>query len=364
MTLSFSALSTFSTKPRIGLAAGLLIAALLQVCSAGLDPYSTQVMIFAAINVILAVSLNLVMGETGQFSLCHAAFMAVGAYTSALITGKALPSILPHFQWTGSSWASQISFLPVLLCAGLTAALAGLIVGGPSLRLRGDYLAMVTLGFGEIIRVLLQNSDQTSSLLALLKAPLWIIDSVASIGGSRGMSGILPATNLFWAIGLAVVTLYTMMALVRSTYGKGFHAVRDDEIAAAAMGIDTTRFKITAFVIGAFFAGIAGSLYAHAVEFISPEGFNFLRSFEIIVMVILGGMGRPVGVAVAAILVTLLNEWLRDLSGYRMVVYALIIILFMILRPGERLALWWRQLVSRLSSLTGGSAGTKPEIPS
>jgi branched-chain amino acid transport system permease protein len=344
VTLSFSALSTFSTKPRIGLAAGLLIAALLQVCSAGLDPYSTQVMIFAAINVILAVSLNLVMGETGQFSLCHAAFMAVGAYTSALITGKALPSILPHFQWTGSSWASQISFLPVLLCAGLAAALAGLIVGGPSLRLRGDYLAMVTLGFGEIIRVLLQNTN--------------------AVGGARGMEGILPVTNLFWAVGGAVVTLYTMMALVRSTYGKGFHAVRDDEIAAAAMGIDTTRFKITAFVIGAFFAGIAGSLYAHAVEFISPEGFNFLRSFEIIVMVILGGMGRPVGVAVAAILVTLLNEWLRDLSGYRMVVYALIIILFMILRPGERLAPWWRQLVIRLPSLTRGSAGTKPEIPS
>ncbi len=344
MTLSFSALSAFSTKPRLGLAAGLLIAALLQVCSAGLDPYTTQVMIFAAINVILAVSLNLVMGETGQFSLCHAAFMAVGAYTSAMITGKALPSILPHFQWTGSSWASQISFLPVLLCAGLTAALAGLIVGGPSLRLRGDYLAMVTLGFGEIIRVLLQNTNV--------------------VGGARGMEGILPVTNLFWAVGGAVVTLYTMMALVRSTYGKGFHAVRDDEIAAAAMGIDTTSFKITAFVIGAFFAGIAGSLYAHAVEFISPEGFNFLRSFEIIVMVILGGMGRPVGVAVAAILVTLLNEWLRDLSGYRMVVYALIIILFMILRPGERLAPWWRQLVSRLPSLTRGSAGTKPEIPS
>jgi len=344
VTLSFSALSAFSTKPRLGLAAGLLIDALLQVCSAVLDPYTTQVMIFAAINVILAVSLNLVMGETGQFSLCHAAFMAVGAYTSAMITGKALPSILPHFQWTGSSWASQISFLPVLLCAGLTAALAGLIVGGPSLRLRGDYLAMVTLGFGEIIRVLLQNTNV--------------------VGGARGMEGILPVTNLFWAVGGAVVTLYTMMALVRSTYGKGFHAVRDDEIAAAAMGIDTTRFKITAFVIGAFFAGIAGSLYAHAVEFISPEGFNFLRSFEIIVMVILGGMGRPVGVAVAAILVTLLNEWLRDLSGYRMVVYALIIILFMILRPGERLAPWWRQLVSRLPSLTRGSAGTKPEIPS
>lgn len=314
---------------------GVLIAALLQVCSGGIDPYTSQVMIFAAINVILAVSLNLVMGETGQFSLCHAAFMAVGAYASALITGRALPALLPHLSWTGSSWASQASFLPVLVCAGLVAAVAGLIVGGPSLRLRGDYLAMVTLGFGEIIRVLLQNTN--------------------AVGGARGMEGILPATNLFWAVGVAVVTLYTMMALVRSTYGKGFHAVRDDEIAAAAMGIDTTRFKVTAFVIGAFFAGVAGALYAHAVQFISPEGFNFLRSFEIIVMVILGGLGRPVGVAVAAILITLLNEWLRDLSGYRMVVYALIIILFMILRPGDRLAPLWRQFRTLLPSVKGGS---------
>ena len=311
-------------NPRLALAAGIGIAVLLQLGGGWIDPYTTQVVLFAAINVILAVSLNLVMGETGQFSLCHAAFMAVGAYTSAILTGKALPTLLPHLSWTGSSWASQVFFLPVLLIGGSVAALAGFIVGGPSLRLRGDYLAMVTLGFGEIIRVLLQNAN--------------------FVGGARGMEGILPATNLFWAVGFAVLSVYTMIALVRSTYGRGFQAVRDDEIAAAAMGIDTTRVKVTAFVIGAFFAGVAGGLYAHAVEFISPEGFNFLRSFEIIVMVILGGLGRPVGVAIAAILITLLNEWLRDLSQYRMVVYALIIILFMILRPAETL----RPLLSRV----------------
>ena len=317
-------------NPRLGLAAGMAVAVLLQLCGGWIDPYTTQVMIFAAINVILAVSLNLVMGETGQFSLCHAAFMAVGAYSSAILTGKVLPSVLPQLSWTGTSLASQLSFLPVLLIAGFIAAVAGLIVGGPSLRLRGDYLAMVTLGFGEIIRVLLQNTN--------------------AVGGARGMEGILPATNLFWAVGAAVATLYTMIALVRSTYGRGFLAVRDDEIAAAAMGIDTTKFKVTAFVIGAFFAGVAGALYAHAVEFISPEGFNFLRSFEIIVMVILGGLGRPVGVAIAAILITLLNEWLRDFSQYRMVIYALIIILFMILQPAERLA----PLFHRLKSLVSG----------
>jgi branched-chain amino acid transport system permease protein len=319
-------------NPRLGLALGLALAVILQLCSGWIDSYTTQVIIFAAINVTLAVSLNLVMGETGQFSLCHAAFMAVGAYTSALLTGKALPALLPHLSWSGTSWASQLSFLPVLLLAGLVAALAGLIVGGPSLRLRGDYLAMVTLGFGEIIRVLLQNTN--------------------AVGGARGMDGILPATNLFWAIGVAVVTLYTIISLVRSTYGRGFLAVRDDEIAAAAMGIDTTRFKVTAFVIGAFFAGVAGALFAHAVEYISPEGFNFIRSFEIIVMVILGGLGRPVGVAIAAVLITLLNEWLRDFSEYRMVIYALIIILFMILRPTEYLAPYWHRIRHRLNPFT------------
>ena len=305
-------------NPRLGLAVALAGAVLLQSCGGWIDPYVTQVILFASINVILAVSLNLVMGETGQFSLCHAAFMAVGAYASALLTGRLLPASFPHLVLNGTSPSSQALFLPVLVISGLVAALAGFVVGAPSLRLRGDYLAMVTLGFGEIIRVILQNTN--------------------AVGGARGMEGILPVTNLFWAVGTAAVALYTMIALVRSTYGRGFHAVRDDEIAAAAMGINTTKFKVTAFVIGAFFAGVAGALYAHAVEFISPEGFNFLRSFEIIVMVILGGLGRPVGVAVAAILITLLNEWLRDLSQYRMVVYALIIILFMIYRPSEKIA--------------------------
>ena len=311
-------------NPRLALAAGIGVAVLLQLGGGWIDPYTTQVVLFAAINVILAVSLNLVMGETGQFSLCHAAFMAVGAYTSALLTGKALPAMFPHLSWTCTSVASQLTFLPVLVIGGGVAAIAGLIVGGPSLRLRGDYLAMVTLGFGEIIRVLLQNAN--------------------FVGGARGMEGILPATNLFWAVSAAVLAIYMMISLVRSTYGRGFQAVRDDEIAAAAMGIDTTHVKVTAFVIGAFFAGVGGALYAHAVEFISPEGFNFLRSFEIIVMVILGGLGRPVGVAIAAILITLLNEWLRDLSQYRMVVYALIIILFMIFRPTQSLAPFLRRI--------------------
>jgi branched-chain amino acid transport system permease protein len=312
-------------RPWLALASGLALAAVLQLCRGLIDPSWAHLINVMAINVVLAVSLNLVIGETGQFSLCHAAFMAVGAYASSLLTLRVLPGLLPQGSWTGTSWASQLTFLPVLTLGGAAAAAAGLVVGGPSLRLRGDYLAMVTLGFGEIIRVLLQNTE--------------------AVGGARGLANIPPVTNLFWAVGMAVLTLYTMTVLGRSTYGRGFHAVRDDEIAAAAIGIDTTRVKVTAFVVGAFFAGVAGGLFAHEVEFISPGGFGFLSSFEIIVMVILGGLGRPVGVAVAAVLVTLVNDQLRDLSEYRMVVYSLLLILFMIFRPVDSLGPLLRRLL-------------------
>jgi len=285
----------------------------LAMCQDRLDPYFVQVLIFAGINVTLAVSLNLVMGETGQFSLCHAAFMGVGAYASAMLTRSLLPHLLPASSLAGDSAWCQALFLPVLILSGLAAAVAGLLVGIPSLRLSGDYLAIVTLGFGEIIRVFLQNTP--------------------ALGGARGLEGILPCTNLFWSLGAAAITIYTVRSLIRSTYGRGFLAVRDDEIAAEAMGIDSTKFKVVAFVIGAFFAGVAGALYAHAVEFISPDAFSFLKSIEILVSVILGGMGHVFGVASAAVLLTGLNEWMRGLAEYRMVAYALLIILLMILRP-------------------------------
>jgi len=303
----------FKRYSRLALLLVLVAAAVFSSFTNYLDPYYVQVITLAAIYVTLAVSLNLVMGETGQFSLCHAAFMAVGAYASACITSYGLPKWFPNLQFTGDSFWSQVTFLPVLIAGGLAAGLAGFIVGVPSLRLRGDYLALVTLGFGEIIRVILQNTD--------------------AVGGARGMEAIPPATNLFWSIGAAAIAIYFSSALVRSTYGKGFHAVRDDELAAESSGIDTTAYKVTAFVWGAFFAGVAGALYAHCVEFISPDGFTYLKSIEILVMVVLGGMGQIGGVVVAAIFLTFLNEWLRQLAGYRIVAYSLMIILLMILRP-------------------------------
>ena len=273
-----------------------------------INPYFLDIALTCGINIALAVSLNLVNGYTGQFSLGHAGFMALGAYSSAVLTTNFGPKLLPLVG--GQTW---VLFPVALAVGGIVAALAGLLVGGPSLRLKGDYLAIVTLGFGEIIRVILQNID--------------------AIGAARGMIGIPAYANLFWTFGLAAITVYTVWALVNSTYGRGFIAVSDDEVAAEAMGINTTRYKIMAFVVGAFFAGLAGGIYAHFKQYIAPQGFGFDKSIEIVVMVILGGMGNNVGVIIAAVLLTVLTESLRKFGDYRMIVYSLLIIGLMIARP-------------------------------
>lgn len=297
-------------RPHVYLLATFGLAALLSGVSGALDPYLLDVLIGIGINVILAVSLNLVNGHTGQFSLGHAGFMAVGAYLSAAITVFAGPRLLGP---DAGLLASSLLFLAALLVGGLSAAIAGLAVGIPSLRLRGDYLALVTLGFGEIIRVTFQN--------------------VSVLGGALGLNGIPYYTTISWVLGFAGLTVFTVTCLVNSTYGRGFLATHDDEIAAEAVGLDTTRYKITAFVIGAFFAGIAGGLYGHFKLTITPTGFDFTRSIEVVVMVILGGMGNTVGVILAAILLTVLPEVLRPVAEYRMIIYSLLLIVLMIARP-------------------------------
>lgn len=274
------------------------------------------------IGMVMAVSLNLINGYTGQFSLGHAGFMAVGAYTAAMITNQ--------FGELNFLAANGL-FALALAAGGLAAAAAGLLVGIPTLRLRGDYLAIVTLGFGEIIRVILQNLN--------------------AVGGARGLSVMHGWTNLFWTFGLAAVTVYVVAALVNSTYGRGFIAVHDDEVAAEAIGINTTKYKVTAFVVGAFFAGVAGGLYAHSKQFLAPGGFGFMQSITFVVMVILGGMGNTVGVLLAAVLLTLLPEGLRLLADIehlpglaaerplgwigstRMIIYSLLLIVLMLTRP-------------------------------
>jgi branched-chain amino acid transport system permease protein len=298
------------------------VSALISLLSPRFNPYYLHVTLGIGINIILAVSLNLINGYTGQFSLGHAGFMAVGAYVTASITMFAGPNLLPMLGGADSVAGVSVLFFLGLVSAGLVAAVVGFLVGVPSLRLKGDYLAIVTLGFGEIIRVIFQN--------------------IQAVGGPSGLKGIPTYTNFFWTYAWAAISIYTVLALVHSTYGRGFLAVHDDEVAASAIGINTTRYKVTAFVVGSFFAGIAGGLYAHLNTFIAPAVFDFMKSFDIVVMVILGGMGNTLGVVVAAILLTVLPELLRPVAEYRMILYSLLIIIIMLTRPQGLLTFDWR----------------------
>jgi len=308
--------------------AAMAVAALLGWLEPRLDIYLADVLARVGINVVLAVSLNLINGHAGQFSLGHAGFMGVGAYSAAAITVLAGPHFLPA---SCPDWLQQGWFLLALAGGGAAAACAGLLVGAPSLRLKGDYLAIVTLGFGQIIGVIVRNMEP--------------------LGGALGLSGIPPRTNLFWVLAAAATTVYGVTTLVNSTHGRGFIATHDDEVAAEAMGLDTTRYKIVAFVTGAFFAGVAGGLWGHFKLTISPKEFDFNRSIEIVVMVIVGGMGRTASVMAAAAVLTLLPEGLRLVAGVspslkwvgesRPLLYALMLIALMLLRP-QGLFAWSR----------------------
>jgi len=298
-------------KPHLYLLAALLASFGISHFSDRIDPYHLDVLTGIGINIILAVSLNLVNGYTGQFSLGHAGFMSVGAYLAAAVSLFLGPKLLGDSG--GTALHQGFMFLAALTAGGLGAALAGLAVGVPSLRLKGDYLALVTLGFGEIIRVIFQN--------------------VEFLGGALGLNGIPAYTTIFWVLAFVALAVFVVTCLVNSTYGRGFLATHDDEIASEAVGLNTTRYKIVAFVIGAFFAGTAGGLYGHFKMTITPTGFDFTKSIEIVVMVILGGMGNTLGVILAAILLTLLPELLRPIAEYRMIIYSLLLIILMLVRP-------------------------------
>jgi branched-chain amino acid transport system permease protein len=280
-----------------------------------LNPYFFQVLILIGINIILAVSLNLVNGFTGQFSIGHAGFMAVGAYASAMFTlvlGQPAAAAIAA-QHVPLGVAQGAMLLVALVLGGLLAAVFGYLVGLPSLRLRGDYLAIVTLGFGEIIRVLILN--------------------IEPIGGARGLPGIPKYANFFWVFLCVVSVIAVARNIAHSTHGRALFAIRDDEIAAEALGVDTTKYKVTAFVIGAFYAGIAGGLFAHYLSYLNPSTFTFLKSIEVIAMVVLGGMGSVSGAVLAAIVLTLMPEMLRVVKDFRMVIYALMLVVLMITRP-------------------------------
>jgi branched-chain amino acid transport system permease protein len=283
----------------------------------GVPPYYARIIILAAINVMLAVSLNLITGFTGQFSIGHAGFMAVGAYASAYLTvyhaqvwERALAGMV------GETVAHALIFVVAIAVGGIVAGIAGLMVGIPSLRLRGDYLAIVTLGFAEIIRIVILNIDK--------------------VGGATGFS-VPGYTNFLWVGVFAILTIIIVYNIVHSDMGRALISIREDELAAEAMGINTTRYKVVAFVISSALAGMAGVLFAHYTRFLSTNDFQFIRSFEIIIMIVLGGMGSLTGAVFGAIVVTLLPELLRrlpgDFSQYRLVVYSALLIIIMLTRP-------------------------------
>ena len=305
---------------------GILLLALYFLVGLGMktgiiEPFQQVNLFLMGINIILAVSLNLIVGFTGQLALGHAGFMAVGAYVSAVLTLKlGQPYLLAIF-------------------AGAFAALImGVIIGLPTLRLKGDYLAIATLGFGEIIRGLIINIDY--------------------VGGAAGINGIPKYTNWTW---LYIFTLFTVFAIknfVNSTHGRACIAIRDNEIAAETMGINTTYYKVLAFSLGAFFAGIAGALYAHYFFLIQPVTFSMQKSFDALVMVVFGGLGSITGSILAAIAVTFLNAALINLGSLRMVIYALLLVVIMVFRPQGLLGtkeFTFKTLLRR----KGGSANVK-----
>ena len=255
--------------------------------------YETGIVITILINIGLAVSLSLVTGYLGELALGHAGFMAIGAYTAGLIT---LNLSLP----------GGIEFPLALLLGGIVAGLLGIVIGIPALRLRGDYLGIITLGFGEIIRIVLNNLTIT--------------------GGPRGLSGIPKYTNYIWAYWTTTMIVIIIFLLMNSRHGRAISAIRENEIAAEAVGIPVAYYKTFAFAVSAFFAGITGGIYAHYLTQLYPKTFNFLYSIEILVIVVLGGMVSLKGTIIAAIILGLATEYLRRYAEYRMLIYSALLI--------------------------------------
>ena len=336
-------------------AAVVAFAAFLAVADLAFDAFSMRVLNLCGIYVVLALSLNLVNGFTGLFSLGHAGFMAVGAYTCALLTMTPEQKQMNFFLEPIAPWLAELSlpFVPALVVAGLVAAALGFLLGAPVLRLKDDYLAIATLGFAEIVRVILTN-----------------VQSVTN--GALGLKG-LPKASTTWVVwACAALSVAFMVALVRSGYGRAMKAVRDDEIAAAAMGVDVFRVKVVSFVASSFMAGVGGALLGHLLTTIDPKMFTFMLTFNILLVVVLGGIGSISGSVIGAIAVTVLMEALRFLDGpldllvfrtegapgLRMVVFSVLLMAVVLFRQrglmGNRELSW--ELLSRLARWRGPRA--------
>ncbi|WP_028043868.1 branched-chain amino acid ABC transporter permease [Candidatus Stoquefichus massiliensis] len=274
----------------------VIYGALMFAMSAGiLDNYWSGILIMACINVVLATSLNLASGYLGQLTLGHAGFMSVGAYVSAIL-----------------SIYFQMPFIVSLIVGAIAACIIGILIGIPTLRLKGDYLCIITLAFNEIIRVIMLNLNITN--------------------GAKGLMGIPMNTDFTTGFMSVAVTIYVIYSIVKSRHGRAIISIREDETASELAGIPTAYYKILAFAISAFFAGLAGGLYAHYMGMLVPKTFDYNKSVEILVMVVLGGLGNLKGSVIAAIVMTILPEYLRAFSEYRMLLYAVVLIAAMIMK--------------------------------
>ena len=293
-----------------------------------INPVTEDLLIIIGINIILATGLNLIIGFSGQFSLGHAGFMAIGAYSTAIIASK-LPTFLGFI----------VSILIGMVIAGIVAGLVGI----PTLRLKGDYLAIATLGIAEIIRIVIVNGKDDPS------------QGFFVTGGAAGVFGI-PAYAT-WPVVFIFVVLTTVLITnyIRSGAGRATLAIREDEIAAESMGVNTTKYKVMAFIIGAVTASVAGSLQASYIQMIVPKDFGFMKSVDILIIVVFGGIGSITGSYLAAILLGVLNYFLRDFGDLRMIIYSLALIIIMIFKPGGLLGSWEFSIKKLLTKGKGGS---------
>lgn len=275
---------------------GVLI--LLKVFNSTLDNYQIRILNLSAIYIILALGMNLINGFIGLFSLGHAGFMAVGAYTCALLTMEPAVKQMNFFLMPIVPWLAevQVPFFVGIIAGGILAAIVGALIGAPVLRLKDDYLAIATLGFAEIIRIIFTNTQSLTN-------------------GSLGLKGLPNTVNIWWTWGVAIATIIFMILLIKGSYGKAFKAIREDEIAAEAMGINLFKHKMLAFIIGSFFAGVGGALLGHLMGTIDPLMFRFLLTYNIVLIVVLGGIGSITGSVISAIIVTIMMEQLRVLDG-------------------------------------------------
>ncbi|MCL6584623.1 MAG: branched-chain amino acid ABC transporter permease [bacterium] len=309
------------------IAAGLTVSLLVRFNL--LSRYGQQIFLFICINIIMTVSLNLINGFTGEFSIGHAAFMAIGAYSSVFVTTILFPAAA---EWP-KVWAVLL-FLASIALAGLVSFGLGYVVGLPILRLRGDYLAIVTLALVEVVRSGIKLTDELACLLDKIHLPA-LSRIVQKIGGPRGIGQIPVFTNIFWAVAFTVLTVSVINRLLHSSFGRVFLSLREDQIAAEMMGVDLTRSRVLSFAIASFFAGCGGGLYAHTLRYIHPDNFNFIKSIEYLVYLYLGGMSSLWGSIIAAGSMTFLLEFLRmaNLQQWRLVIYPLILILVMLRKP-------------------------------